>query len=465
MTTQDSLFLLRQGNFFADELRRIIQNDLIAKEFLKTCELYYRNENDIKRKTLATSLILENLNYSKNSHPYLENFITQAVNYSLGKPVNKKFVKENDEKTFNENIDIKTFNLTLKRLMINSRLKGTSWLYCYAENIDGKSKFKFKIIPTEQIIPIYRDGFGDEIQAIIRYYDFFDNDIKYTRVEYWFILDGVVYKEDWNLTDKNATCINPYTEYIANNQILDYTLFPHLPFVQFKNNYKGIPDLQFIKDMIDKIDNIDSAEANDVERLYFTFLKIKGYSGTKKENLSEYIQQLHEIGAVLIDPDGDIFRDVASVSNIYGEILNKAEERLYSLAKAVNITKDGLGNTSGTALKMMFAPLELKCTQTETEYQESLDYFVELFNDFLELNNISKIESPDFEFTHEMMFNELENAQTKQIETNTAMMLKGTIPEKRVIEMLPQEFDSDKIISELEEERLNNLSNTGIDSV
>lgn len=105
----------------------------------------------------------------------------QKVSYLVGKPV----VFQNDDKNYEERINLllgEEWDDMLTELTKNSSNKGTEWLHIY---INKEGKFKFTIIPAEEIIPIYDTSLQENLEAILRYYLVEVNGKERIRVEWW----------------------------------------------------------------------------------------------------------------------------------------------------------------------------------------------------------------------------------------------------------------------------------------
>jgi SPP1 family phage portal protein len=144
----------------------------------------------------------------------------------------------------------------------------------------------------------------------------------------------------------------------------------------------------------------------------------------------------------------------------YQKAIESATKRLYEAAQAADLTTEKFSNASGVALKFLYTPLDLKVKNTEIEFKESLQFFVQLFNEFLELTGRKKLQGKvSFEFNHDQIINELERTQTQNLQTTTAMMLQSILPLEKVLEELPQVDNVEETLKQIENERTNELRN------
>lgn len=75
-----------------------------------------------------------------------------------------------------------------------------------------------------------------------------------------------------------------------------------VPFIPFKNNQIEMPDIKFVKSLIDGYDLGRSEAANYMDEVKNLIFVLKGYGG---QNLSAFIKQLNEDRAILIDDAED----------------------------------------------------------------------------------------------------------------------------------------------------------------
>lgn len=187
-----------------------------------------------------------------------------------------------------------------------------------------------------------------------------------------------------------------------------------MPFIPFKNNQIEMPDIKFVKSLIDGYDLGRSEAANYMDEVKNLIFVLKGYGG---QNLSAFIKQLNEDRAILIDDaeDGGVDTltpqmDITALREHY-EQLNRD---IVESGQSVNKDLDKFGSApSGVALKFMYSSLDLKCNLMETEFSrgfELLLYFVDLY---LQISGHGYYEKIDVElvFNRDMAINEAEQIQ------------------------------------------------------
>lgn len=236
-----------------------------------------------------------------------------------------------------------------------------------------------------------------------------------TNVEIW-TKDGVKYYrlEGQMLVydnDKSMDAGGPVAHY---KSVEEWKTWGKVPFIPFKNNQIEMPDIKFVKSLIDGYDLGRSEAANYMDEVKNLIFVLKGYGG---QNLSDFIKQLNEDRAILIDDteDGGVDTltpqmDITALREHY-EQLNRD---IVESGQSVNKDLDKFGSApSGVALKFMYSSLDLKCNLMETEFSrgfELLLYFVDLY---LQISGHGDYEKIDVElvFNRDMAINEAEQIQ------------------------------------------------------
>lgn len=414
-------------------------------------ERYYKVENDIlKRKMIRfdDERPVEDITKPNNrlAHGFMKNLIDDKVNYLLSKP----YTMTCDDEKYLENVKEllgKRFQKLLSKLGIESSNKGIGWLHAY---VNSKGEFKLMKIPSEQIIPLWIDNDHEVLQAIIRYYDVEvytgkKRDI-ITKVEYWtednvtyyLIEDGkVILDSEKYLEDENFDGHFKINE--ENNG------WGKVPFIPFKNNDFELPDLQFVKTLIDNYDLTRSDVANQLEEIKNIIYALKGYGG---ESLSEFMRDLAYYKAVKLDEDGEV-DTVESNINIdaaktHYEALKKD---IFDFGQGVDKNSDKLGNSpSGIALKFIYSGLDLKCNALEEWFKWSFQELIYFVNKYLELmSEHYSDEEIELIFNRDIAINEsqaIEDAQNS----------KGVISNRTIVANHPWVNDLEEELKQIEKE-------------
>ncbi|MCI6691534.1 MAG: phage portal protein [Clostridium sp.] len=414
-------------------------------------EDYYKVENDILNRKMiryedGRSVEDETKSNNRLAHGFMKNLVDDKINYLLTKPYTMNCKNEEYLNKVKNSLG-KRFQKMLSKLGIEASNKGISWLHIY---INPMGEFKLMKIPSEQIIPLWTDNDHEELQAIIRYYDVETYTGKkkelITKVEYWttdsvtyyvvennkLILDSEKYLEDKNFNG----------HFKINNENGGWS---KVPFVPFKNNDFELPDLQFIKTLIDNYDLTRSDVANQLEEIKNIIYALKGYGG---ENLSEFMRDLSYYKAVKLEEDGDL-STIESVINIeaakaHYEVLKKD---IFDFGQGVDKNSDKLGNSpSGIALKFIYSGLDLKCNALEEWFKWSFQELIYFINKYLELTNEAySDEEVEIIFNRDIAINEsqaIEDAQNS----------KGIISNKTIVANHPWTTDLEEELNQIEVE-------------
>lgn len=211
--------------------------------------------------------------------------------------------------------------------------------------------------------------------------------------------------------DKSMDAGGPVAHY---KSVEEWETWGKVPFIPFKNNQIEMPDIKFVKSLIDGYDLGRSEAANYMDEVKNLIFVLKGYGG---QNLSDFIKQLNEDRAILIDDteDGGVDTltpqmDITALREHY-EQLNRD---IVESGQSVNKDLDKFGSApSGVALKFMYSSLDLKCKLMETEFSrgfEMLLYFVDLYLQISGQGDYEKIDV-GLVFNKDMAINETEQIQ------------------------------------------------------
>lgn len=332
---------------------------------------------------------------NKRAHGFLHILVEDKINYLLSKPYTltcdeaKEYVKQVED-TMGKKFQSKR----LMRLGVNASNAGIAWLHPY---IDEDGAFKTVIIPSEQGISLWTDNDHEDKDGFIWFYDVDVVEGKdqktITRVELW-LSDGVAYyvsdsKEDgWDLrldAERYLNVAEGEGERAEHFMVGDAPgSWGKVPFVAFKNNDYELPDLKFVKTLVDGYDRSRSDVANLLDEVRSTVYALKGYGGT---DLGQFMRDLNYFRAISLDDDGsaetlnsDI--DITSAKDD-SEMLKRD---IYDFGQGVDKNSDQLGNSpSGIALKFIYSGLDLKCNRMENAFKDGLEQLMWFVNRYLEL--------------------------------------------------------------------------------
>lgn len=347
-------------------------------------ERYYCNDNDIlhreKNKTSSGEKKEENpLRSADNRIPF--NFhgtlVNQKASYMFTYPplidVGKKEINKKISKLLGNK-----FAKVCKKLCVNASNTGIAWLHYWR---DKKGDFKYGVVDSRQIIPIWTDDQESELKAVLRTYNkVLDNGKTYIIYEIWTEEQCEAFAQEV----ENQEIWIYYS--IINRRIIDIeteegNIYEHdwerVPFIPFMNNDMQTNDLLNIKRLIDCYDRVYSGFMDDLEDIQEIIFVLSGYGGTE---LKEFIQDLKKYKAVKLDAD----EANPGLSTLTINIPVEAREKMLAMTRksifeqgqGVDPQPENYGNASGEALKFMYTLLELKAGLMETEFRISIDEFV-----------------------------------------------------------------------------------------
>lgn len=394
---------------------------------------YYENEHDIlerKRMMVGEGGVLQeakNIANNKLVHGFVRKLTDQKVGYLLSLP----FTIQTDNKQYLTQLNeyfTKKFYRMFKNVGKEAINKGKAWLHVY---YDEQGQFRFKRIPSEEIIPIWKDAEHTELSAVIRSYfiQAWIGKKKETiqKVEVW-DHQGVwryVVEKGKLIADVEIGEYSPHL-IVENGEEVQPVNWQRIPFICFKYNDEELPLLNFVKSIVDDYDQQKSDNSNNLEELpNGGIYVVKNYEG---QNLGEFRQNLSVLRAVNVAGDGGVETlNLTIDTEAFKTHMEMQRKDLYELGRGVDTqSEDFGGDKSGIALRFLYADLDMDCNIIETEFQaalEQLKWFIDQ-----DIANRTKRdfsdEDVDFIFNRDIIINEsevIENASksTGQISDET----------------------------------------------
>ncbi|WP_029503972.1 phage portal protein [Lachnoclostridium phytofermentans] len=446
--TREEWILIEVNEFLASKKRKLMDEG----------ERYYLVENDINKRQIfrydesARPVVDETKVNEKLSHGFMHNLVDDKVNYLLTKP----YTMTCEDKAYLENVKNvlgKRFQKRIAKLGTEASNKGTGWLYVY---ISSDGEFKTLMIPAEQCIPEWTDNDHEELECLIRVYDVEvyegkEKKVK-SKVEYY-TPEGVTYYEK----DENQLMIDAemYLD-VDDNQPNElghfkvddkYESWGKVPFVPFKNNDFEMPDLKFVKSLIDNYDLTRSDVSNTLAEIRSVIFALNGYDGT---NLAEFMHDLSYYRAVKVDGEDGGVEPIQTEINIDAakSHYEQLKKDIFDFGQGVDKNSDKLGNSpSGIALKFIYSGLDLKCNSLEDWFKwgfEQLMYFV---NKYLEVTK-QPVSSREVEIT----FNR-DIAINESDAITDCKNSQGVISQVTIVKNHPWVEDADEEIKQLAKEQ------------
>lgn len=457
---------------FQNNINMLTMEEIILiciKEFQKskerklmiTGEKYYQAENDIKKRKIYR--------YDEHQHPIVDSqkpnnrlvhsfmhlFVEDKINYLLSRPYTISADNETYLNKVTETLG-KNFQRRIIKLGREASNKGISWLIPY---ISEDGKFKAFVAPSEQCIPLWSDNDHEELDALIYFYalEVYEGREKkqVTKIEYltsksveYYIIEGETIKLDAERylklqPDGTYTEIEEQGHFFVDDVPMSWGRVPAIP---FKNNDYEIPDVKFIKGLIDDYDKSRSDVSNTLDEVRDVIFGLKGYGG---QNLAEFMRDLSYYRAISLDEDGglEVYNpsiDIAAAKEHFSTL----KDDIYSLGQAVDKSADKIGNSpSGIALKFLYSGLDLKCNAIESNFQWAFGELMYFINKYWEITGQDSYPNENIAivFNRDIQINETEAV------ANCANS-KGIISDKTIIENHPFVTDAVQEIKQIEEE-------------
>lgn len=364
-----------------------------AYKFMGVAQRYYENDPDIKEKKrtviakdMENNAVLKESKVLANNqlrHNFMKKLTRQKIGYMLGKPFTlTESIK--DDVLAKEFFKVLTTYLRLdffkfiKNVARDSIVKGTGWVQVY---YNEAGELKMRRCQPEEIIPLWADADHTVLDAVIRHYQverYTGGDKKIIKYVEYYTHEGVYY---YVYDDTGHLVLNPD---ISNNPGTHFYLKPedakteepvgvnwvHIPFIPFKYDPDEQSLLARIKSLIDDYDKKTSGIADVIDDHPNAVTVIKNYDGNSKE---EFVQNKNEYRTIFVQGDGDA-RSLETPLNVAD--LDKHIERLrqdiYEFGQGVNTADKDIRDTSGVALRFIYADLDMDCVDWGDEVKWSL---------------------------------------------------------------------------------------------
>jgi len=271
--------------------------------------------------------------------------------------------------------------------------KSMAWAYLYKDN----GQDKVTIIPNEQVVSFWD---GDVIQLIVRFYkttEVIDNEIEHiNKAELWDKDTVKIFvKIDKEYKFQNEMCHYYDTvEFNGAKEQQDGHAWGFVPFIPLFNNKEALSDLKPIKPQIDIYDITKSDFANNIDDMQDAYYILKNYSG---QDPGEFLEQLKAHKAVPVGEGGDVEPKQLEIPTEARKVfLDSITRDIYEFSMSVDMKSVSGGQLTNVAIASMYADLDLKADQFESEIQAYLLKLLEITSPNAEA---------DFAFDRSLVFN------------------------------------------------------------
>ena len=448
-----------------DEIKLFIDEDATSekKRFARKGQAYYEGEHDIKNYELyyydAKGDLVKDETRSniKISHPFFTELVDQAVQYMLsGKD---GFIKSDlpalqtvlDE-YFNDNED---FTAELSEVLTGCQAKGFEYMYSYK---NAEDKLAFQCADSIGVVEVRAKDTDDGCEYVIYWYvDRIEKGRKaIKRIQVWdkeqtyfYVQDG-----DGNIELDKSEPINPkpHTLYEEEGKAATfYEGFGYIPFFRLDNNKKQFSGLKTIKELIDDYDLMACGLSNNLQDASEYLVVVSGFQG---DNLDELITNTKTKKHIGVDEGGAVDFKTVDIPYEARKVKLELDEKnifRFGMGLSTESLKDSSATTS-IAIKAAYSLLDLKCSKLEIRLKQFLRKLIKAV-----LQEVNAAEGTDyqqkdvyFNFEHEIMSNELENAQiklteaqTRQAEITTLLNLATHIDNELLMQLVAEQLDLD----------------------
>lgn len=386
--------------------------------------LYYDNEHDIltrKRTAIGENGELQevcNLPNNRIIDNQYGKLVNQKANYLLGQP----FVIDGDNKQYIEllkKVFNKKFMKTLKNAGKAALNGGLAWLYPY---YDEKGNFSFRLFPSYEILPFWRDSEHTILDCAVRLYLVLGYEgtkpVTIEKIEIFdmqgihcYILDNGKLIPDTSIEEQNCS-------YVINNGIsLNWARIPLIP---LKYNEQETSLLKKVKTLQDGINiMLSDFENNMQEDSRNTIIVLKNFDG---QNLGEFRKNLATYGAVKVRCDGETKGGVETLtvsvnSENYKAIIDLFKKALIENGMGYDAKDDRLsGNPNQMNIQSMYSDIDLDANDMETELQATFEEILWFVNAHLANMGFGDFDSEEIDiiFNRDILINESESISNCQ---------------------------------------------------
>lgn len=363
-----------------DVVKELIKNRAAwHRGHVKRCleaDRYYKNQNDIlrfgKRGQEPGPMRNADNRIPRNFHGLLVN---QKASYMFTAPPLFDIGNENVNKKIAELLG-DSYSKICKDLCVNASNHECAWLHCW---IDEEGGFKYAVVDSEQIIPIYCSDLDKALIAVLRTYKDIDfaTGKEITVWEYWDRAYCYSYSRKSNTISATGLMEYQIFQGVPEEGMADKSnIFAHgwgrIPFIPFYNNNIRTNDLVNIKPLVDAYDKVFSGFLNDLEDIQEVIFILTNYGGADKK---EFIDDLKKYKMIKVDSDAEDGKSGVETLTISIPIearekfLEMTRKAIFEQGQGVDPDPQKFGNTSGEALKYLYSLLELKAGLMETEFK------------------------------------------------------------------------------------------------
>lgn len=444
------------------EIRQFIMDDENSerKKLARLGQKYYEGDHDIKDYRMfyynAEGDFVEDTARSniKIPHPFFTELVDQAVQYILS-GTDEYIKSDNPDLQVELNVYFgEDFTAELSEVLTGCFSKGFEDMYAYKNDED---RIAFQCADSIGVVEVRAKDTDDKCEYVIYHYtDRIDKGHK--EIKRIHVVDKdqtyfYVQVDDGEIKFDDSAEINPKPHALYKKEGKEATYFKsfgYIPFFRLDNNKKQISDLKPIKALIDDYDLMASSLSNNLVDFDTPIHVVKGMEGASLEEIQQNVKTKKIIGL----PEGDVGLDVKTVDVPYQARVTKLEldeKNIYRFGMGLNTS--GLKDTNATtnvAIKAAYSLLDLKVSKVTIRLKQFLRKIIKVVLDEINEKNGTDYQQKDvyFNFEHEIMSNQQENAQiklteaqTRQAEIGTLLNLAAQFDNETVMKLICEQLD------------------------
>ncbi len=442
-------------------------------EWMLLGKRYYENENDILNKVSYRYISNEENEASRKaidldsddkkiSNAFMKLIVDTKVGYVLSKPPTIKSEDDNYSSILNEIFNYKNHR-ALKNVGKEAMNKGIGWIHLIIE----ENKLLFKVIPSEEVVPIWNDGEHGKLNAVIRFYNVTEiskisgsyEEKQVPKYEYWDCEKVQYFTENDNgdiVIDSEKYLVNGGLEYfhITKNETVNGKVnilgkgWGRVPFIAFKKDSEEMPEIKYVKGLVDDYDEKISDNSTHVQELPDSIIALTGVGGTDPTKLRD---NLKKFSLILLDDDESKIESINRnlIVEAFKTHVDILEKNIYLFSRSVNKNNDKFGNNpSGISLQFLYQDMENDCNNFELEFKasfENLKYFIDTWLKQMNMGDFFETEA-NIIFNRTLLVNESELIDNLK---NSV----GIISNETIMENHPYVDDASKEKDRIESER------------
>ena len=330
---------------------------------LKKLMNYYKGKHDINKRYFDDQSKPNN----KVVNPYAEYITTMMAGYFMGEPVKYSSADEELLEVVKANYNYNDEASENAELAKNASIFGIAYEIMY---LDEDKQIRFKVIPSENAIPIVEKDIEEDLLYFIRYYDE-ENILTGDKERYIEVYSRTYYqlfKQNYN----SLSLLDEQTHY-----------WGLVPVNMYFNNVELIGDFETVISLIDSYDKMESDSLNEMEYFSDAYLALYGMEGTEPEDVA----QMKENRVLIMPEDARAEWLVKQINDTYLENEKaRLDKNIHKFSFCPAMTdSDFAANASGVAMKYKLMGLENATSKKESYFKKGLQRRLELLTNMLNI--------------------------------------------------------------------------------